>query len=299
MRTEIYNLSAPLLDASNQQQIIDKENGSKTEESRRPLRADSNTAEQNPESASAAGELGSQDPFLSNDLEEQNPDQDQAIHQARLRQQQMMRQLQMMQMMSSVEPEQFNAGKTLWLFLLVPKARFKDIELLTSTRLAPEKEAVSQKIDDAQEYNIGRYEQLEESQIDLECNKTKRRLDYGKVVEYVRRHSAHRDDGKPYSWTEACCKLDLGYHCLGDSSARSELEKYGVGVVLYFKFVKTLVLYFFIFSLLSIPALLFSITAYQNFNSDQSFSINRCLLASTIGSLGLGTYRSQRAQSNF
>lgn len=129
---------------------------------------------------------------------------------------------------------------------------------------------------------------LDESFVDLDKGRAKGKLDYDKVVKFVDENSARKERGEPYTCGEACCTLDAGYHCCGETSARSDLEKHGVGIVLYFKFIKTLIFYFIIFTVMSVPALFYSISAYSNYNRDTTTNINRYFLSTTVGSLGLG-----------
>lgn len=58
---------------------------------------------------------------------------------------------------------------------------------------------------------------------------------------------------KPYLYKDICCKTRTGSNCCGGTSANSSMDRYGVGVTLYFKFVKTMATMFAIFSLCSLP----------------------------------------------
>ena len=135
-----------------------------------------------------------------------------------------------------------------------------------------------------------RYEQLDESMIDLDRGKKQSRLDYNKLLQYVKANTPTTDRGDYYTCCEACFTINTGYHCCGETTDRSDLEKYGVGIVLYFKFVKYLIFYFFIFAILSIPSLYYSITAFNTYNPYSSLTLNHVLQATTIGSIGLGNF---------
>ena len=65
---------------------------------------------------------------------------------------------------------------------------------------------------------------------------------------------------KPYSCYDACCGFTTGWHNGLTTTSESDMDKFGVGMVLYFRFVKYLGCFFFIFTLLSFPALFFTIS---------------------------------------
>ncbi len=133
-----------------------------------------------------------------------------------------------------------------------------------------------------------RYEQLNESMIDLDLEKKQANLNYKKAMQFVKNNSPTTDKGEYYTCCEACCLVNTGYHCFGETTDRSDLEKYGVGMVLYFKFLKYLIFYFVIFAILSIPSLYYCISAFKQYNSYTSLTLNYALQATTIGSIGLG-----------
>ena len=140
----------------------------------------------------------------------------------------------------------------------------------------------------AQEDEEFYYNHLDESYIDVAKDEKGRKLEYQKMKDYVRINSPQHPSGRDYTCCEACCSINTGYHCCHTTSDRSDLEKYGVGVVLYFKFVKMLIFYFMIFSILAIPSLYYTITAFNNYNLESDLTINHYLLATTLGALGLG-----------
>ena len=141
---------------------------------------------------------------------------------------------------------------------------------------------------DEDQVAMARYEQLNESDVDLDLQRKQTRLDYKKVLQYVKVNSPTTDKGEYYSCCEACCTVTTGFHFCGETTRRSDLEKYGVGIVLYFKFVKYLIFFFVIFSILSIPSLYYCITAYKRYNTYSSLTLNYALQATTIGAIGLG-----------
>jgi len=111
------------------------------------------------------------------------------------------------------------------------------------------------------------------------------------MKESVKSKSISKTDGKPYSFKDVCLKFSPGSHYLLSSSEKSELNRFGVGICLYFKLIKHLSLYFFIFTLLSIPALIFYTKAYHQFseNADDMGYLD-FLTSTSLGSLGLGWF---------
>jgi len=71
---------------------------------------------------------------------------------------------------------------------------------------------------------------------------------------------------KPYDCNETC-KFTTGWHYFLETSASSELDKFGAGMVLYFRFLKYITIFFFIFALLSIPSLYYTGKGSENWES--------------------------------
>lgn len=91
-----------------------------------------------------------------------------------------------------------------------------------------------------------------------------------------------------------CC-LDTGCHFLCSTTEKSPFDKFGIGISLYFRLVKTLICYFFIFSILAVPAIYFGVISFQEGdNSNDQF--NDYLMSTTIGSLGLQATSCQKAR---
>lgn len=132
-------------------------------------------------------------------------------------------------------------------------------------------------------------EQLDESIIDLEKARKEYHIDFEKANQWIKKRSPTYDDDRRYTLCESCCGINTGYHTVGGTSKRSDLDKFGVGMVLYFKFLKMLIFYFFIFTLLSIPSIYFSAVAFNNYNTDISVTMNNLFMASTIGAIGMGS----------
>jgi len=65
-------------------------------------------------------------------------------------------------------------------------------------------------------------------------------------------------DGKPYGLYESIFDVDTGYHFCGDTSINTDTGTMGIGISLYFKFLKYLICMFLLFTVLSIPSIYFS-----------------------------------------
>jgi len=129
---------------------------------------------------------------------------------------------------------------------------------------------------------------LDDSFIDLEYEKNLTKIDYDKMKSSVKETHATKGNGDFYDCKEVCYKFKPGQHYLLKSSEHSELTKFGVGILLYFKFIKQLILYFGLFCLISIPAYIFYIAAFVQYSpSTNSVSYLDLLTATTLGSVGM------------
>lgn len=115
-------------------------------------------------------------------------------------------------------------------------------------------------------------------------------VDYDRMLQSLKKNHVRKADGKTYGCLEACWSFNTGSHGIVKSSEKSDLTKFGVGIMLYFKFIKHLMLFFFLFTLLSVPAYVFYTAAYYNYNyhNTDSISYTDALAATTLGSVGLG-----------
>jgi hypothetical protein len=71
------------------------------------------------------------------------------------------------------------------------------------------------------------------------------------VLENMKFKHILNNENKLYSFNEIF-QFNTGYHFFGKST-HSDFDKYGVGMALYFKFLKNMMYIFLIFSILSIP----------------------------------------------
>ncbi|CDW73927.1 UNKNOWN [Stylonychia lemnae] len=108
-------------------------------------------------------------------------------------------------------------------------------------------------------------------------------LSYSKMKYVIEtRHPRRVRKGKriPYSW----CGSNTGWHCVCKSCKHSDLREMGVGVTVYFKMLKFLMILFLWFSFLSLPAYLF----YYNGNevSYDKLTLKYFLSAFSLGNIG-------------
>jgi hypothetical protein len=128
--------------------------------------------------------------------------------------------------------------------------------------------------------------------VDPEHDKT----EYSQLVEYIKRTHPRNKREKGYSCGEAC-GYTTGWHACCGTSKKSDLDQFGVGVVLYFRFVKYMIGFFFLFSLLQLPALYFSIQSSLNFTSGAS-DYKTALYYTTLGSIGRGATQCKTPMMN-
>ncbi|CAK84170.1 unnamed protein product (macronuclear) [Paramecium tetraurelia] len=85
------------------------------------------------------------------------------------------------------------------------------------------------------------------------------------------------------------CFLPIGSHtfCCGTDNTKKDFKQFGMGINLYFRFLKKLGHFFIIFTILSIPQLFFSVLAYVGSESRDSTDSFQFLMATTIGATSL------------
>ncbi|CAD8188725.1 unnamed protein product [Paramecium pentaurelia] len=88
-------------------------------------------------------------------------------------------------------------------------------------------------------------------------------------------------DDKLYDCTN-CYDVDVGFNCCCSTEFQSDINQYGAGITIYFRFLKQIILYFLLFALLSIPQLMFSLSCVQD-----TLTLNSILMGTTLGSLSL------------
>jgi len=123
-------------------------------------------------------------------------------------------------------------------------------------------------------------------------------MDYDRFKKSIQDSHARTKFGKPYTCTEVCCQFHTGSHCLFNTSEESDLDKFGVGMVLYFRFLKFLLFFFLIFSVLSAPALYFTIKSNESLDVDGFQDYKGMLYFTTLGSLEQGVTKCVKASLN-
>ncbi|CAD8090541.1 unnamed protein product [Paramecium sonneborni] len=79
-----------------------------------------------------------------------------------------------------------------------------------------------------------------------------------------------------------CYDVDVGFNCCCSTEFQSDINQYGAGITIYFRFLKQIILYFLLFAIMSIPQLIFSLSCVQD-----TLTLNSMLMGTTLGSLSL------------
>jgi len=99
---------------------------------------------------------------------------------------------------------------------------------------------------------------------------------------YIQRHPHKVINGRRMSMK--CCGAKTGWHCACKRMRESDFREMGVGISVYFKFLKFMMLLFLWFTVLSIPAYFFYYTGNQT--PVQKKDLNYALSALTLGNIG-------------
>mmetsp|Transcript_9202 Transcript_9202/g.10359 ORF Transcript_9202/g.10359 Transcript_9202/m.10359 type:complete len:1049 (-) Transcript_9202:179-3325(-) len=112
-------------------------------------------------------------------------------------------------------------------------------------------------------------------------------INFLEMQETIRKTHARKRDGTKYSAGDACCRASTGCHFCLATSKSCEFERFDVGVALYFRYIKYLILFFFLYTLLNIPSIYFSVKVAQEYEN-RSYDYKSLLFYTTLGSLGKG-----------
>ena len=102
----------------------------------------------------------------------------------------------------------------------------------------------------------------------------------------VAKSHIRKPDGSSYKCMDVC-RFNNGKHTCCSSSKNSDMYKYGIGISLYFKFVKNMICFFFFCTLLSAPMVVFNYRAAVESSVVAIDTYKKAFSATTIGSLGL------------
>lgn len=78
------------------------------------------------------------------------------------------------------------------------------------------------------------------------------------MIEKTNKNKPKNNKGHNSTISDVLCDIDTGYHSCFGTSFEGDLNKYGIGVSLYFKFIKSLAIHFLLFTVLTIPILIFT-----------------------------------------
>lgn len=88
-------------------------------------------------------------------------------------------------------------------------------------------------------------------------------LNYEKMCIAVAKNHATNIHNQKYKAVEVCCYADAGSHFCCGTSKKSEFQKFGVGITLYFKYIKYLICFYLLFMILSLPILYLNIEGIE------------------------------------
>jgi hypothetical protein len=109
------------------------------------------------------------------------------------------------------------------------------------------------------------------------------------VLETVKFKHILNSENKAYSLKEIF-QFNTGYHFLGKST-HSDFDKYGVGMSLYFKFLKNMMYIFLLFSILSIPIIKICTDAFYQLNiGSLTTSQTNLIFGTSLGPIGENVY---------
>jgi len=101
-----------------------------------------------------------------------------------------------------------------------------------------------------------------EEHVNIHKDEEESKCSYEKMLKAVKENHARNSKNEQYKYLEACCEVETGFHCCCGTSKNTDFEKFGVGINLYFKFLKYLMSFFLLFIILSIPSLYLSAEGY-------------------------------------
>lgn len=148
----------------------------------------------------------------------------------------------------------------------VPKLERSKISEFEITPLVPNKKTKTpknKKVNQAEFEDIAPIieklrKSIAEEPVNIRKEEEDSKLSYDLMVKTVNENHARNSSSQRYKCSEACCDVHTGYHCCCGTSKNTEFEKFGVGINLYFKFLKYMMHFFILFLILSIPSFYFS-----------------------------------------
>ena len=79
-----------------------------------------------------------------------------------------------------------------------------------------------------------------------------------KLEEKISEEHPRNKKGEAYGFCESVFDVDTGYHLCSKTSKNTDMGTMGIGISLYFKFLKYVICFFLLFTFLSIPSIYFS-----------------------------------------
>lgn len=113
------------------------------------------------------------------------------------------------------------------------------------------------------EANLGDIGHLDKRASIRWANDAENKLSYTKMMHvYNQRHPSRVING--HRVPHKCCVARTGWHCICKSMRTSDIRDLGVGISVYFKFLKFMMLLFLWFTFLSLPAYFFYYTGNES-----------------------------------
>ena len=124
----------------------------------------------------------------------------------------------------------------------------------------------------------------QEQGVNLGWDDQEYQIDHEKLVDFIEQNHPLNSNGENYSLSEIVKASPTGgYTCCCSTTPSTEFDQFGVGLNLYFRFLKTTAKYFLLFSIVTLPML---IVGYCNYlQSDNISNFDNVLYALTIGSI--------------
>lgn len=121
------------------------------------------------------------------------------------------------------------------------------------------------------------------------------KLEYNLNKKHPRVHKKDPETRKITYTPHAWCGTNIGIHLCCKSMRKTELAPYGVGIALYFQFLKHMIYTFFLLSILSVPSYIFF---YSGNSSGVAAldNIKNTLTAFSLGNIGQSAYACNSAQ---
>ena len=84
----------------------------------------------------------------------------------------------------------------------------------------------------------------------------------------------------------SCCGTSTGWYCLCKSLRKADIRELGIGMSIYFKFLKYMMCVFFFLTVLSIPTVILFYNANPHNEDFEFLPLNRKISTLSLGNIG-------------